>query len=59
MGLGLITSGNTGNKEILYYKSKEAKEKYLEEKCKDIEVQMRNGSRDAAYKSIEKYFNDY
>lgn len=30
--------------------SKKAKEKYLEEEYKDIEVQMRNGSRDAAYK---------
>lgn len=35
-----------------------AKEKYLEEKCKDIEVYMRTGNRDAAYKLVNNAFND-
>jgi len=40
-------------------KSKEAKEKYLDKKCKDIEVLTSTDNRDAAYKSIKKFFNDY
>lgn len=49
MELLLNISGNQGTK-----KSKGAKEK-----CKDIEVQMRTGSRDAEYKSVKFFFNDY
>lgn len=37
-------------KNIAVRKSKEAKEKY-----KDIEMQTRTGSRDAAYKSVKKF----
>jgi len=45
-------------RNLVVRKSKEAKKKYLEEKCKDIEVQMRTSSRDAAYKSVKKFFYD-
>ncbi|KAF0716303.1 craniofacial development protein 2-like, partial [Aphis craccivora] len=34
-------------RNLVIRKSKGAKEIFLEEKCKEIEVQMRNGSRDA------------
>jgi len=37
-------------RNIAARKSKEAKKKY-----KDIEVKMRTGSRDAAYKSVKKF----
>ncbi|VVC30385.1 Endonuclease/exonuclease/phosphatase,Reverse transcriptase domain [Cinara cedri] len=46
-------------RNLVIRKSKEAKETFLKEKCKKIEVQMRNGSRDAAYKSVKNFFNDY
>lgn len=31
------------------------KEKYLKEKCKDIEVKMKMDSRDITYKSVKNY----
>jgi hypothetical protein len=46
-------------RNLVIRKSKEAKETFLEEKCKELKVQMRNGSRDAAYKSVKNFFNDY
>jgi hypothetical protein len=46
-------------RNLIIRRSKEAKETFLEEKCKEIEVQMRNGNRDAAYKSVKNFFNDY
>jgi len=46
-------------RNLIIRKSKEAKEAFFEEKCKEIEVQMRNGSRDSAYKSVKNFFNDY
>lgn len=62
-----VKNGNTLEYKLKYrklsnltiQKSKELKEKYLEEKCKVIEVQMRTGSRDAAYKSFKNFLNDY
>ncbi|KAF0772941.1 craniofacial development protein 2-like [Aphis craccivora] len=46
-------------RNLVIRKSKEAKKIFLEEKCKEIEMQMRNGSGDAAYKSVKNFFNDY
>lgn len=39
---------------LVIQKSIEAKKK-----CKDIEIQMRTGNRDAMYKSVKKFFNNY
>lgn len=37
-------------KKLIIRMSKEAKERYLEKKCKDIEIHMRINSRNVAYK---------
>lgn len=39
-------------RNLVIRKSKEAQETFIEKKCKEIEVQMRHASRDAAYKSV-------
>jgi len=43
-------------RNLIIRKSKEAKEKYLEEKCEEIDILMRTGKREAAYKTVKKFF---
>jgi len=43
-------------RNLIIRKSKEAKEKYLEEKCKEIDILMRTGKREAAYKTVKIFF---
>lgn len=48
-----------GTKKYCNTKIKRSKGKILRGKCKNIEIQMRTGSMDAAYKSVTKFFADY
>lgn len=43
-------------KNLIIRKSREAKEKYLEERCSEIETFMKRGSREEAYKMVKKFF---
>lgn len=46
-------------RNLVIRKSKEAKEKYLEENCSDIEILMKTGRREEAYKMVKKFFGQY
>jgi len=46
-------------RNLVIRKSKEAKEKYLEENCSDIEILMKTGRREDAYKMVKKFFEQY
>jgi len=46
-------------RNLVIRKSKETKEKYLEENCSDIEILMKTGRREEAYKMMKKFFGQY
>ncbi|KAE9522192.1 hypothetical protein AGLY_017452 [Aphis glycines] len=46
-------------RNLIIRKSKEAKEKYLEVNCRDIESLMKTGRREEAYKMVKKFFGQY
>ncbi|VVC43972.1 Reverse transcriptase domain [Cinara cedri] len=44
---------------LVIRESKEAKEKYLEENCSDIETLIKTGGREEAYKMVKKFFGQW
>jgi len=43
-------------RNLIVRKSKEAKGKYLEKKCEEIDILMRTGKREAACKMVKMFF---
>jgi hypothetical protein len=43
-------------RNLIIRKSKATKEKYLEGKCEEIDVLMRIGNKEEAYKTVKKFF---
>jgi len=43
-------------RNLIIRKSREAKEKYLEEKCSEIETLIRTRSSDEAYRMVKMFF---
>jgi len=46
-------------RNLVIRKSKEAKEKYPEENCNDIEILIKTGRREEAYKMVKNFFGLY
>ncbi|XP_008180216.1 craniofacial development protein 2-like [Acyrthosiphon pisum] len=46
-------------RNLIIRKSREAKEKYLEEKCSEIETLMKTGSSDEAYRMVKMFFGQH
>jgi len=46
-------------RNLIIRKSREAKEKYLEEKCSEIETLMKTGSSDEVYRTVKMFFGQH
>lgn len=46
-------------RNLVIRKSREAKEKFLEERCSKIEILIKSGSREEAYEIVKKFFGQY
>jgi len=46
-------------RNLIIRKSREAKEKYLEKKCSEIETLMKTGSSYAAYRIVKMFFGQH